>query len=80
MTRGRSWGSTASRRRKSLTPVRGGQTLARVPALAALLDAKIARGEAAQDVAGVVMVPGQATGGMRGVAGRATACMDNPAP
>lgn len=37
---------------------RGGQTLAMVPALAALLDAGIARGEGALDVAAAVRVPG----------------------
>ena len=35
---------------------RGGQTLAMVPALAALLDAGIARGEGALDVAAAVQV------------------------
>jgi 3-hydroxyisobutyrate dehydrogenase len=37
---------------------RGGQTLAMVPALAALLDDGIARGEGALDVAAAVRVPG----------------------
>jgi 3-hydroxyisobutyrate dehydrogenase len=37
---------------------RGGQTLVMVPALAALLDAGIARGEGALDVAAAVRVPG----------------------
>lgn len=37
---------------------RGGQSLAMVPALAALLDAGIARGEGALDVAAAVRVPG----------------------
>jgi hypothetical protein len=37
---------------------RGGQTLVMVPALAALLDAGIVRGEGALDVAAAVRVPG----------------------